>query len=174
MSILKGQGPISFDKCRHSIESNLDWVQERGTMGQVHWSGNVGFSELGWGYMDPSAGWDGLGCSINHHYQGQTRVKAREKQRQIMLEQSGWWKYQSRASLAKDCQAGRKKSGYCRNAKAKIRKSKLKHMGPRVPDRIWPGSQMLFQMSLILGCLFATYSWFPNIVIWYILFWFLG
>ena len=64
----------------------------------------------------------------------------------------------------------RKKSGYCRNARAKIKKSKLKHMGLRVPNRTWPGSQMLFPMSFILGCLVCNLRLVFNITIWYILF----
>lgn len=127
-------------------------------MGQVHWSGEC-WIQMRWTRLFNQPSLSGAN----------QEVKTR-KQRQIMLEQSGWWKYQSRASAAKDCQAGRKKSGYCRNAKAKIKKSKLKHMGPRVPDRIWPGSQMLFQMSLILGCFVCNLQLVSNIVIWYILF----
>ena len=43
MSILKGQGPISFDKCRHSIRS-----QSRLGAGK----GNNGSGSLEWGMLD--------------------------------------------------------------------------------------------------------------------------
>lgn len=139
-------------------------------MGQVRWRGEYwiqwvrhgvhgSFSRIRWTRLFHQPSLSGAN----------KEVKTR-KQRQIMLEQSGWWKYQSRASAAKDCQAGRKKSGYCRNARVKIKKSKLKHMGLRVPNRTWPGSQMLFLMSFILGCLVCNLRLVFNIAIWYILF----
>ena len=145
-------------------------MQERGTMGQVHWSGECWIQ---WVRRGAHGSFSGVRLTRLFHQpslSGANQEVKTRKQRQIMLGQSGWWKYQSRASAARDCQAGRKKSGYCRNARAKIKRSKLKHKGPRVPDRTWSGSQMLFQMSFILGCFVCNLRLVSNIVIRYILF----